>query len=515
MRWEYGEFIPMTGFSTVERVKEILMRLQNILFPSGEGCEKELYIRTSELPYKRNPTMIFKGERLSTDTYMNAFDIAAWKKYTDVSELSFAWKLNGNGILKVFQKEEGRGAVCLTEKIMENHPDAFYEGKYHIEEFEKLTKGLLYIEFYACTDSFLEAWFETDNFDRDEIKISIVICTFKRKKQLEQIIHTIRGRMGDTAHDNGNDWLRVIIVDNASELPDQYGEGITVFHNPNTGGSGGFSRGMKETVRNLSEFQATHVVLMDDDVILQMESIFRLRALLTYVRPEYEQETVAGRMFRLDRPYVQYTAAEIWNGGDIRHIGWNQDMTDRQSLWNMNENAGGEYSGWWFACFPIEFVKENEPLPFFLHCDDVEYGLRHGGTPIVLNGIQVWHETYEYRQSPLIAYYDRRNSMIVNEIYDCNQVNRIQLWNNMIQMLKEVNNQRNYLLEYYMIRAFRDFLRGEKWFMKKDGQKLHTSLIKGVRANRYKNAMKKKALSICFFLKKDRELYTKADCHHA
>lgn len=30
----------------------------------------------------------------------------------------------------------------------------------------------------------------------------------------------------------------------------------------------------------------------------------------------------------------------------------------------------------------------------------------------------MWHETYEYRQSPVIAYYDCRNSLIVNPMYD-------------------------------------------------------------------------------------------------
>ena len=81
----------------------------------------------------------------------------------------------------------------------------------------------------------------------------------------------------------------------------------------------------------------------------------------------------------------------------------------------MNENEGAEYGGWWFACYPMDFVEKNRPMPFFLHCDDVEYGLRHGGTPIILNGIQVWHETCEYRQSPVVAYYDTRNTLFVNE----------------------------------------------------------------------------------------------------
>ncbi len=115
-------------------------------------------------------------------------------------------------------------------------------------------------------------------------------------------------------------------------------------------------------------------------------------------------------MFRADKKYIQYTKTEIWNRSEILHTGWMQDMCKVECLPWMNLQEG-EYSGWWFACFPMEFVQKEKPLPFFLHCDDVEYGLRLGTVPMALNGIQVWHETYEYRQSPVITYYDVRNSL--------------------------------------------------------------------------------------------------------
>lgn len=493
------------------------MILQNIVFPQDETCEKEIYIRGFNAFNKPGePCCIPQGEVISTDTYMNAFDISVWKKHTIISGLSLVWKLKGKGILKIYWEKEQTEEVCLAEIAVENNDEISEVMRYHFQNFDQFAEGILYFKLFAKTDISLEAWFETEDFGKEEIKISVVICTYKRKEQLEQIIKeikTINRRESSIVsnsimqRDEGRiDWLRTIVVDNASELADKYGDGITVYHNPNTGGSGGFTRGMKETVKNLPVFQATHVVLMDDDVILQIESLYRLRALLAYVKPEYEQEVVAGRMFRLDRPHVQYTAVEIWNGGDIKHIGLNQDMADRQCLWNMNENEGGEYSGWWFACFPIKFVKKNEPLPFFLHCDDVEYGLRHGGMPIVLNGIQVWHETYEYRQTPVMAYYDCRNSLIVNEMYG--EPNRMQTWDKFIQTLNEARSQRNYLLEYFKIRAFRDFLRGEKWFIEKEGLDMHVLQIKKLRTNQHINVIIRITLRISFLMMKRRKLYT-------
>lgn len=316
-----------------------------------------------------------------------------------------------------------------------------------------------------------------------EIKISLVICTYKRRKQLQQILNMLHK---ENEREKWNGWLQVVVIDNASELEGGNEEGVFIYHNHNTGGSGGFSRGLDETVKNLEIFPATHVVFMDDDVVVQMESLHRLHAFLSLMKEEYTQEVIAGRMFDIDRPCIQYTAAEVWNKGDIRHIGWNQDMTRRQHVWHMNENEGGEYGGWWFACFPIEFVKENRPLPFFLHCDDVEYGLRHGGTPIILNGIQVWHEIYEYWKAPVLAYYDNRNRALVNHLYRlCDKEEILKHW---IKSISFYHMRREYTMEYYAIKGFLDFFKGMEWAGRIDANKYHEKLGRK-RGNRIKNAL--------------------------
>lgn len=473
------------------------MILQNILFPPEQSCE-EMYIRAFHMPCRQyKPFVVPHGGVIRTDTYMNVFDVGAWKKYTKVSDLSLCVRGKGIGILKCFWERKNEEPICLFEKPIKNDLEDLGKEKFPILEFERMNAGILYFEFQAETDSVIEAWFEAESIVKKNVKLSIIICTYKRQKQLEQIIKILQEkdrkkdfRQPEYESADNDEWIQTIIVDNASEIKDTYSDKITVYHNPNLGGSGGFSRGMEETVRNLPEFDATHVVLMDDDVVLQMESLCRLCALLSFMKPEYEEEAVAGRMFRLDKPWIQYTAVEIWNGGDIRHVGWNQDMTDRQHIWNMNENANGEYSGWWFACFPIEFVKNNRPLPFFLHCDDVEYGLRHGGTPIVLNGIQVWHETYEYRQSPVITYYDYRNSLIVNALYRCGETDKTQIWKLFKQKITKAHVKEDYLLEYFLIRAFRDYLRGMKWFMRKNDMAIHAALVRKKKACKYGNSVR-------------------------
>ncbi len=424
--------------------------------------------------------LVNAGQELSSNTYMNMLDVGAWKKYTTIKKISFCCQVEGKGTIALIYWENN-----VRKKIKEV---SYASGKQQARrEIRTLTvqinlpvemqSGMIYFLLKAERETRLyHAEFRTDEPPDNRISLSLVICTYKRKAYLERNIEKLKRSAALQKLVEENCFV-VRIVDNAREISDSYGRSIRVYPNENTGGSGGFSRGMEESVREKEKYLTTHVVLMDDDVELQTESLNRLYALLSYIKPEYRKEAVAGRMFRLDRREVQYTAAEIWNGGDLRHIGWNQDMTLEENLPAMNENEGAEYGGWWFACYPIGFVEKNKPLPFFLHCDDVEYGLRHGGTPIILNGIQVWHETYEYRQSPVMAYYDTRNALIVNELMNLNQNKKIVLedWE---RRISSCHVRKDYLTERMVILGMFDFLRGFEWLKKTNGSLIHKKLQK-------------------------------------
>jgi len=295
------------------------------------------------------------------------------------------------------------------------------------------------------------------------IHLSLLICTYRREQELSTILATLRESHFFDQASIYYGGMSVRIVDNASEMTEIDEPYITLYHNPNTGGSGGFTRGLLESRKDETEYGITHIIFMDDDVKVNMETFYRLYALLSLMNSCYQEAVVGGRMFRLNEPYIQYTAAEIWNKGDVKHIGYEQDMREGEALWEMNQKLG-EYSGWWFACFPMSFARAETPLPFFLHCDDVEYGLRHGGKPILLNGIQVWHDTYENRKSLLISYYDCRNTMIVNTLYGQYQNEKELLKKWILQMIYAFRAKK-YDLLYPFLLALKDYLKGKEYFM--------------------------------------------------
>ena len=320
-----------------------------------------------------------------------------------------------------------------------------------------------------------------------KINLALNICTYHRKEYVQTNISKLKASLFFSDSDSKYfGQMQVFIVDNASESPEFDNTFWHFRNNKNTGGAGGFQRGLEEIRKCPADF--SHVIFMDDDVEFEVESFYILYDFLCTVEEEYAQNPVAGRMFCSDHPNVQYTAGEIWNRGKIRHVEYMRHITpENYHYGRVNYDSGAEYGGWWFCCFPMSFVKNNDILPFFLHCDDVEYGLRCGKKPIIIEGVQVWHETFEKRLTPLIRYYDTRNPLYVNEIHNLapHPLSILKEWKDRIS---DLHAQRNWLSEFYVILAMNDFLKGLDWLKSIDSEKYHKKL-KRKRSCRLKNAI--------------------------
>jgi GT2 family glycosyltransferase len=440
--------------------------LQNTTFPNLSDDTWELYYSVAgAVEVNENYLILEKGSIFSTQSYMNIFDSWAWNRYTGLDNWKLSLRACGRFYLRLYRGDVKK-ELLAEKRIYIDKPTTI-----SMEFNQPIEKPLVFYEIEAIENSTIYQAEYSAEVEPEKIKpihISVLICTYKRNKELKETLEILKNSMffDDSKPYYGD--MSIRIVDNASELPLVENEYIKLYHSPNNGGSGGFTRGIEESRKDEEKYGITHVVFMDDDSIVQPESFYRLHALLSLVVPDFQDEVIAGRMFDLNNRCVQYTASEIWNRGDIIHVGHNQDMRELKNLVGMNKGPG-QYSGWWFACFPMSFVKKETPLPFFIHCDDVEYGLRHGGTPIILNGIQVWHDTYENRQSPLISYYDTRNTMIVNTIYHeyRNETEVLAGW--FMYMIYTFKANKHYAL-YPAYLALKDYLRGWEYFIRQTGR---------------------------------------------
>lgn len=460
------------------------MVLQNFVFPNPICGTKNLYFRGEAYFDILSETVIIEPDRrLSTDTYFNMFDTYIWNRYTGIEEFFCSLLVKGEGLAElIFFDTEVKKEILLHQYAFSNHEKAMVK-----IPFKTQGRGYHYVKILAKSEVVVSnISVNTEETKQRDIVLGINICTYKRKMQLQKNIKTLLESSFFEKSSYLYGKMQICIVDNASEWAPLNRPCFMLVHNPNTGGTGGFTRGIQELRKIADKIGLTHVVFMDDDVLFLPETFYRLYALLTYIKPDFREDVIAGRMFRLDQTNIQYTAAEKWNSGEILHVGYQKDMGDRDNLIEVNI-CDGEYTGWWFGCFPMGFVRDNAPFPFFIHCDDVEYGLRHGGTPIILNGIQVWHETFEKRQTPIIAYYDSRNSMFVNMLHGSSPpIDKIIFdWKNCIT---KSHAAKDYVREYMQILALWHYLNGIRMLYKVNGEKLHCKLMKK-RGHRIQNAI--------------------------
>ena len=311
---------------------------------------------------------------------------------------------------------------------------------------------------------------------KNRVHLALNICTYKREDQLKHnISQLLQSKFFDDLEEEYYGKLDIFIVDNASEINMDSNPFVHLFHNPNTGGSGGFQRGIEEIRKYDNEF--THVIFMDDDVSFENSCFYILFDFLRTEEEIYKKRPVAGRMIDKDNPTIQWTAAEKWNGGDIQHVEFLRDISDgTYQPGKVNYDIDADYGGWWFCCYPYSFVKDNDVMPFFIHCDDVEYGLRCGEVQIIIEGVQVWHETWEKKMNPVMLYYDTRNTLFVNEMYGYISEPKKLLFNWKTQ-ITSYHVQEDYLNEYMVIIGMRDFLRGIQWLSKLDTRKNHVKLV--------------------------------------
>ncbi len=322
----------------------------------------------------------------------------------------------------------------------------------------------------------------------NNVCIAVIICTYHRKEFVEaNIKQLLASDFFNNRSKKHFGHLYIYVVDNGFDFEPVDSPFLHIFRNAkNTGGSGGFQRGLEEARKSDIEF--THIIFMDDDVRFETKSFYILYDYLLQATASDWDRPIAGRMLCMDRPNIQYTAAEIWNAGKIQHVEYMRDLSVYPfEAGKVEKNSGADYGGWWFCCFPMSFARSNDIFPFFLHCDDVEYGLRCGKSPVIIEGVHVWHETFDKRITPIMLYYDTRNPLFVNQIHriEATPDSIFSEWKNTISKYHAV---KDWLSEYYVILALNDFLKGLGWLKKLDSAKYHKHLQK-IKSNRYKNAI--------------------------
>ena len=463
------------------------MVLQELLFPNLETCPQfEMYFRTDAdkkhayVDPEAGVVRVPQWCTLDLDTYFNSFSIGKWVKYTRLRNLQLLLTLSGEFRVQLIRWERLRGKcrrVVVAERMCRaNEPTAF-ELAFPAELAPRgVYAASLYAVGEACAFHGGRYVTDMDEGELNDIDIALDICTFRREKDVARNLGMLNRGILENPNSDLRDHLEVFISDNGQSLDKSLAtDRIHIFPNKNVGGAGGFTRGMIEIIDHPKRF--SHVLLMDDDVIVNADAIVRTYRLLRLLKPEYAGKTVAGALMRLDRRYKQFENGALMNSYILRSVKYGLDMRKIDCVLRNEQEETVHYNGWWYSCIPMSKIdNDNLPLPIFVHRDDVEFSLRTGSDILSLNGVCLWHESFDNRFSASMEYYEVRNDLIVNAI--CKP--EIPAWRLARELIhRTVGNSIRYRYNNcdLMFWGFDDFMAGPDYLIQTDPTALHQEIL--------------------------------------
>lgn len=418
--------------------------------------------------------IVEKYNKVNFMSYFNCIQVKKWTEYTGVRNFKLNLRMKGKVSLSLYGIYAASVAVTynsLSSQVVEC--DEVSDVVINIPETDKSLVGfrLDVLEDTEIYSGYYSADIEEDRI-RD-VKISLVTTTFKKQEYIRRNINLIKEKVLCEGSDL-KDHLFVHVIDNDRELdPDEFDcDGLKVYMNKNVGGAGGFTRGMIEALE--LEKKPTHVLLMDDDVMVMPESLFRTYYLLRILKDEYKKCFLSGAMFDYDIRERQYEdVGFVHKDGSYGPV---KKAMDMRRLDNIVGNEGysfdvpDAYAGWWYCCIPVEHIEDRGlPLPVFVRGDDVEFSLRNKPGFIALDGICIWHVGFAGKFNAALELYQvHRNSFVIQAAsgicQDIDFLARIKtmFWKDITRFA--------YSNAELLIDSVEDYLKGPEYIMGLDGE---------------------------------------------
>lgn len=366
----------------------------------------------------RNSLCVAAGKHVSLCTFFNAFPASYWQHWTHVKTVKFTARVEGAGALQLM-RSTGRGLTYPVQKFefdssnQTNQPAQVIS--YEIPMTGLADGGYFWFDAKASDSSCFTVsdaeWsvprtnkVQSGKQPQSNSTFSIAITTFNRPSychnQLKAIAENkaLRARL-DTIYctDQGTDLVKN--QPGFNETNANLGNQLTYIQQANLGGSGGFSRGMFET---LKAGKSSYTMLLDDDAISETECILRALQFADYtIKPAI----IGGGMLHLDNRTVLYTQGERFTRNNVwmkpsQNLDYNHDFAaiTLQDCPERHQRIDTDYNGWWMSLIPTAIMKEiGLSLPVFIKFDDTEYSIRaleHGYHTICLPGVAVWHQAW-------------------------------------------------------------------------------------------------------------------------
>jgi galactofuranosylgalactofuranosylrhamnosyl-N-acetylglucosaminyl-diphospho-decaprenol beta-1,5/1,6-galactofuranosyltransferase len=412
--------------------------LHRVILPRSDDPPevRPLYVDEAETRHghtaevlSRSVVRVPSGCQVSFATYFNAFPASYWKRWTRVEEVALRLTIRGAGRVDLYRSKSNGDVVHLEGKQLDTGAGGVdLEFRESLAPFED--GGWVWFDVATERGSLTisdAAWIVDEPLPVRPL--AVAITTFNRPADCVAALAAL-------AEDPAvlEVLAKVFVVDQGSvkvcdhqrfaDAAARLGQRLVVIDQDNLGGSGGFTRGMLEA---LGTAGVDHVMLMDDDVRLEPDSILRAQA---FASATSAPVIVGAQMLNLQVRSQLHAMGEIV---DLKASFWRPapgsvaghdfaELTLRQQRL-LHARIHATYNAWWMCLFPREVIERTGlPLPLFIKWDDAEYGLRAGecGFPTVtLPGCAIWHMPWTDKDDTTdwTAYFHLRNRLITMALH--------------------------------------------------------------------------------------------------
>jgi galactofuranosylgalactofuranosylrhamnosyl-N-acetylglucosaminyl-diphospho-decaprenol beta-1,5/1,6-galactofuranosyltransferase len=377
----------------------------------------------------RTSVQVPEQTEVSFAAYFNAFPASYWRRWTALRTLHLRLDVEGAGRVDVYRSKADATQIHVHGELIESPTDG--------------TAGRCQLDIELDLTPFEDGgwyWFDLSTEDSELIvhsggwhapvtapgraAVTIGMPTFNRPTDCVATLRAI-----------GEDELVRSIV-TAVVIPDQgvnkvreqdgfaqaqavLGDRLRIIDQPNIGGSGGYARVMYEA---LETGDCEQILYMDDDIVLEPDSILRAVAFSRFAR---HPMLVGGQMLQAQARSRLHAWGEIvdrqrmrWDkapGTEYDHDFARHPL--RQTAW-LHRRTDVDYNAWWMCLIPRTVAADiGLPLPLFIKWDDVEYGLRarEAGYPTAtVPGVAIWHMSFADKDDATDwqAYFHLRNRLV-------------------------------------------------------------------------------------------------------
>jgi galactofuranosylgalactofuranosylrhamnosyl-N-acetylglucosaminyl-diphospho-decaprenol beta-1,5/1,6-galactofuranosyltransferase len=459
--------------------------LQNVIFPKTFSTDSYfVYFNNKNKDKKWLKEAIISEQKiilprktyLSFASYFNAFPIKYWLSFTSITSINLELYSNQNCNLKIFgtKLDENENIIrkeLLSKRIQKS--DNIIE--LPINSIESYS--WIYFDIATKDETTLEniKW-TTSSKNSKRTTVNLAITTLNKPEYVMQNLKTFASEI---RKDDSFIVNKIIVVDQGNKkvqdhedykkIKNELQDSLCIINQSNLGGSGGFSRGMLQTITNYKNLntKADYLIISDDDVLVDFESFRRAKHFADFGK---EDNIIGGHMFWKGNPSVINSYAEDINKRTFRWFslapkikGYDFSKSNINKTKWIQKKYDVSYNGWWFSLIPSKIIKEIQlAYPFFIKWDDVEFSLRaskYGYKTVSLPGVFVWHDNWGQKDDTIDwqAFFHLRNRLIVWAIYSDPKYSISFLFHCLLSFMKSLATMRYSVLQQ-QIEAQNNFL---------------------------------------------------------